>query len=245
MTRSHFTFTFRISPREHCLHLNFQNIEFATGFKAVCIRDYLGIVWTGDPVHNETAREIARSMARTLVQSHAYFSFPNGPVLEIEPETWLEIRNCDAEEAVYGNMHPSLATSPLQEGHEDNTAFLRAANIVGPLGPHFSLQVALGDFRVARRDLGPYSSFYAYRVLENIGYAFGITKEDKPEWDAMNKALGTDKGKWQPLTDAGTWARHLNEQSFSKLAAANRQQLLGLSHEALSLAFGYFQISQP
>lgn len=245
MEPSYFTFTFRLGPREHCLHLNFQDIKLAPEFKAVCIREFLGIYWVGDPIYNEKARGVARNLARALIHSHAYYSFPNGPLLEVEPETWLETRNCEAKESVYGNMHSSLATSPLKEGHEDNTVFLRAANLVGQLGEDISLRFALADFHVARRELGPYSAFYAYRVLEDVGFTFGITKDDKPDWDAMNKAFGTNKDKWQLLIESGTWARHLSEQSLAKLAGADRQQLLNLSHAALTLSFAHLLGAPP
>ena len=219
------------------------NIELAPGFRAVCVRDSLGIIWVGEPGYNEEARGVAHNLARALVQSHAYYSFPSGPLLEVEPVTWLEIRNCAEKETVFGNMHPSLATAPFQEGHDDNTALLRAASLVRPLNNSISLQFALADFHVARRELGPYSAFYAYRVLEDVGYSFGATKEDKPNWKAMNKALNTEEDKWKPLTDAGTMARHLSEQKLPKLVGADRQQLLALSYEALTLAFAHFGIT--
>jgi hypothetical protein len=64
-------------------------------------------------------------------------------------------------------------------------------------------QFALGDFYIARREVGPYSAFYAFRALEDVGFHFGVMKNDKPDWDVMNAALGTSKAKWGPLTKGG------------------------------------------
>lgn len=52
------------------------------------------------------------------------------------------------------------------------------------------LGLALADFHAARRELGPYYAFFAFRVLKDIGFRFG-DKDGAPDWPAMNKALGT------------------------------------------------------
>jgi hypothetical protein len=74
----------------------------------------------------------------------------------------------------------------------------------------------------------------AFRVLEDIGFSFGI-KNDKPDWNAMNSALGTSKNKWAQLTEAGTMARHLSDQGLRKLEMMDRAALIGLAHEAVTL----------
>ena len=69
---------------------------------------------------------------------------------------------------------------------------------------------------------------------EDVGFHCG-TKNDKPDWDAMNAALGTVKAKWTPLTEAGTWARHLSNRKLPRLEAIDRACLLRLAHEAVEL----------
>jgi hypothetical protein len=241
MATSHFTFTFRVSPSHYCHHLHFDNKQLASGFGAVWVRDYLVIIWVGELEHNESARGLAHHLARTLIQSHAYFSFPDGSILDIEPVTWLEVRDCELKTTVFGYMHPDLQTAPLREGHEDNNALIRAVDLVPRLINYGSLQIALADFHSARKEHGPYSAFYAYRVLEDVGFSFGI-RDDHPDWDAMNAALKTSKEKWKPLIDAGTRARHLSEQNVHELARVNPRELLALSREALTLAFVHFGI---
>ena len=59
--------------------------------------------------------------------------------------------------------------------------------------------------------------------------------DDKPDWDAMNAALGTSKAKWDPLTEAGTSARHLTDRNLPKLETMDRAGLLRLAHEAVEL----------
>lgn len=246
MPRSLFAFTFRLSPWEGCLNLNFDQKELAPDFWAVCTRDQLVVFWLGDPQRNEEARENAHQLARALVHAHSFWSFPNGSVLDVEPVTWLEMRNCETINTVTGYMHPTLSTTPLRHDHPDNDNLLRSANLVREIvtRPPGSvlLQMAINDFHVARRERGPYSAFYAFRVLEDIGFSFGVTREDKPDWDVMNSALGTDKKKWLSLTNAGTWARHLSDKKLAGFPLANRLDLLAMAHEALSLTFKHVEI---
>lgn len=239
MTHSLFAFNFRLGTWESCLNLNFDQVELAAGFAAVCTRDHLGILWAGDPQQNDEARVTAYYLARALIHAHAFCAFPKGPVLEVSPVTWLEIRDCQTTGVVSGYMHQTLETAPLDPNHHDKALLLRAAGLTRSLQRFASLQLALTDFHTARREVGPYSAFYAYRVLEDIGYQFGATKDDKPDWNAMNQALGTNEAKWKLLTRAGTWARHLNDQNQAKLAGSSREDLLGLAHEAISLALVY------
>ena len=235
MAISLFSFNFRLGPWESCLNLNFDQVELAPGFAAVCTRDHLGILWGGDPQDNETARATAYALARALIHADAFLSFPGGLVLEVEPVTWLEVRDCVPTGIVSGYMHETLATAPLDSNHPDKIRLCDAAALTCALRELPALQLAFGDFYTARREVGPYSVFYAFRVLEDVGFHFGATKNDKPDWDAMNAALGTAKAKWDPLTKAGTWARHLSDQGLPKFETIDRAGLLRLAHEAVEL----------
>lgn len=244
MATSYFSFHFRLLPWEACLHLNFDQVLLAEGVGAVCTRDQLGLFIAGDPQHNETLRIKAHQLARSLVHAHAYCSFPRGLVLDVEPVTWLEIRDCEPKPTVTGYMHPSLASVSLEPRHPDNAALRQAADLVRNLGGNPSLDLALADFHAARREPGPYYAFYAFRTLEDVGYAFGTAKDDKPCWDAMNLALGTTKATWDPLTDAGTTARHLKPHEAAALAS-QRDQLLRLAHDALDRTITHLMAARP
>jgi hypothetical protein len=126
-------------------------------------------------------------------------------------------------------MHQTLAIAPLDSNHPDKLRLCEAAALTRALYDLPALQLALGDFHTARREVGPYSAFYAFRVLEDVGFHFGATKNDKPAWNGMNAALGTSKAKWDPLTDAGTWTRHLSDRSRPKLETIDRAALLRLA----------------
>jgi len=231
---SYFTFTFRLRPWEYCLHLNFDRRELAPGFGAVCVRDHLWISCRGETEQYEVARAIALHLARTLIHSHAYCSYPGGTLLDVEPLIWSELKDSEVRETVFGYMHPSLETAQFQPGHPDNTPMLLAADVARGIHGSPSLWFALADFHVARREPVPYYAFYAYRVLEDVGFMFG-TVDDHPDWDVMNAAFKTKKEHWDLLIDAGTRARHLNEQKLRELAAMDSQELLNLSHKALTL----------
>jgi hypothetical protein len=235
VANSLFSFNFRLGPWEGCLNLNFDQIELAPGYAAVCTRDHLGILWRGDPQQNEIARATAYTLARALIHADAFLSFPTGIVLEVEPVTWLEVRDCVPTGVVSGYMHQTLATAPLDSNHPDKIRLCGAAALTRVLRELPALQLALGDFYTARREGGPYSAFYAFRVLEDVGFHFGVTKNDKPDWDAMNAALGASKAKWDPLTEAGTSARHLTDRNLPKLETMDRPGLLRLAHEAVEL----------
>jgi hypothetical protein len=117
---------------------------------------------------------------------------------------------------------------------------LRAVDLAGRIHQLAPLRLALADFHAARREPVPYYAFYAYRVLEDIGYMFGTVKVEKkgerPDWGAMNAAFKTEEEHWDLLTDAGTLARHLNMQKLQDLAVMDPQKLLTLSHEAINRA---------
>lgn len=243
MANSLFSFNFRLGPWEGCLNLNFDQIELAPGFAAVCTRDQLGILWTGDPQQNEMARGKAYALARALIHADAFLSFPNGIVLEVEPVTWLEIRDCVPMGVVSGYMHQTLATAPLDSNHPDKIRLCQAAALTLTLRDLPALQLALGDFYTARREVGPYSAFYAFRVLEDVGFHFGV-KNDKPDWDNMNAELKTTKEKWDSLTKAGTWARHLSDRRLPYTCTTDRADLLRLSHEAVELTLDKIRVDQ-
>jgi hypothetical protein len=239
-----FSFNFRLSPWEGCLNLNFDHIGLAPDFAAVCTRDHLGILWRGDPQQNEIARATAYTVARALIHADAFLSFPTGIVLEVEPVTWLEVRDCMPTKVVSGYMHQTLATAPLDSNHPDKIRLCDAAALARALGDVPALQLALGDFYTARREVGPYSAFYAFRVLEDVGFHFGAAKNDKPDWNAMNAAFGMSKAKWDPLTVAGTWARHLSDRRRPKLETIDRAALLRLAHEAVDLALNKIGVAK-
>jgi hypothetical protein len=232
-----FFFNFRLSPWEGCLNLNFDQEALAPDFFVVCTRDHLGILWHGDPGRHDTASAQAHALARALVHAEAFLSYPAGIVLDVEPVTWLEVPNLvQLDRVVSGYMHQSQARVPLDSNHPDKERLRKAAALVRSLTNVVALQLAYADFYTARRQVGPYSAFYAYRVLEDVGFHFGVTQDGHPNWNAMNSALGTSKEKWDPLTKAGTIARHLNSKALEELATMDRGEQLRLAHEALELA---------
>ena len=181
VTPSLFSFNFRLGPWEGCLNLNFDQTEFAPGFAAVCTRDHLGVLWVGDPQENDHARATAYALARALVHAEAFFSFPAGIVLNVEPVTWLEVREYHPAGIVSGYMHQTLVTAPLDRRHPDNLRLIHSAQLTKALYGTPALQLALADFYTARREVGPYSAFFAFRALEDVGFYFGATKDDKPD----------------------------------------------------------------
>ena len=84
--------------------------------------------------------------------------------------------NRSLEGVVSGYMHQTLANAPLDPNHPDKARLRSAAALVRKVQPFPALQLALGDLYTARREIGPYSSFYAFRVLEDVGFHFGVTK---------------------------------------------------------------------
>ncbi len=170
------------------------------------------------------------------MHAYAYESFPPGIVLNVEPVTWLEVREHVPRGVVIGYMHQTLATSPLDSAHPDKARLKRATALVRQLHAHSELQLALADFHTARRELGPYSAFYAFRVLEDVGFHFGTAKQGKPDWAAMNASLGTTEEKWKVLTDAGTKARHLSTKGLATMETVDPEQPITLAREALERA---------
>jgi hypothetical protein len=221
MPPSFFNFHFRLLPWELCLNLNFQGVQLAEDVGAVCTRDHLGLFVAAEPANFDALGSTAEQLARALVQSHAYCSYPAGGVLDVEPTTWLEVRDCEAKPTVTGYMHPSLRTAALLPGHSDNTPLIAAADLVRDVGHNVSLRLALADFHAARRERGLYYAFYAYRTLEDVGYIFGV-KDEHPDWGAMNTAFGTTKATWGALVDAGTKAAPLEARGpgSPRIAAA-------------------------
>lgn len=233
MSDSLFCFNFRLTPWEGCLNLSFDKEELAPGFGTVCTRDHLAILWVGDPQRNEEARATAYTLARRLVHADAYESFPTGIVLNVEPVTWLEVREHVLKNVVSGYMHQTLATSPLDSEHPDKARLKRATALVRQLHDHSALQLALADFYTARSEIGPYLAFYAFRVLEDVGFHFGTNRKGGPDWDAMNESLGTTKEKWKVLIDAGKKARHLSTKGLVTLETEDPLSLITCAREAL------------
>src|SRR5689334_14193464 len=232
MSISFFSFNFRLMPWEACINLNFDGVQLSNGFGAVCVRDQLSVLWGGDPTQNDEARREAHALARRLVHADAFLSFPDGLVLDVEPVSWLEVRDAEPRGSVSGYMHPSLAVAPLSPAHPDAQRIRSSATLAGVLDSRAALQMALADFHASRREVGPYVAFYAFRALEDVGFHFGATKDDHPKWDDMNRALGTTKATWDSLTDAGTAARHLSVGKLPALATADLLRLRELAHDA-------------
>lgn len=243
MSTSVFSFNFRLVPWEGCLGLNFDSLQLAPGFSAVCVRDQLSLLWSGDPSSNDQARATAHTLARRLVHADAFVSFPTGLVLDVEPVTWLELRDSQSAVAVSGYMHPSLATAPLTPSSADAVRFRSSGTLAATLEPHAALLMAMADFHASRREVGPYAAFYAYRALEDVGFYFGATKDDHPKWDEMNRALGTTRAHWDLLTQAGTAARHLSAGKLPALVAADLGALRELAHEAISRALEHIGVA--
>jgi len=237
VSASLFNFRFRLTPWEACLHTNFDRIELADQVGVVCTRDELGIFMGGDPAKNDAMREHAHQFARGLVHAHAYFGFPGSLVMNVEPVGWLEVRDVGIPwTTVTGYMHGSLGVYPLDPDHPDNRPFRQAAATLRAFASNAALYLAMADFHAARREPGPYSAFFAFRALEDVGHMFGLER-DKPNWNAMNAAFGTSEETWKRLTEAGTEARHL--KSGATGPSSDRSVLLSTSHKAVSLAINH------
>lgn len=235
MQSSLFLFQFRLSPWDACVNLNFANLGLIPEqFHAVCTRDLLGLQTSTIPENFMAVHSLAQALVASLIDAHSYFAYPNLPALDLSPINFFEVKDSGPKSTVFGYNDPSLLHAPLQAGHDDNKPFVEATKLVSHTLNTAGLGAALSDFRTARRDIGPYSAFYAFRALEDIGYSFGKSGDDKPNWEAMNDAFGTNEDYWKPLTDAGEQARHLepNSQITLKLIQ-NRTNILNLSKDAL------------
>jgi hypothetical protein len=249
MSRSLFTFTFRLSPWEACLNLNFHEQYLAPDCGVVCTRDQLLLLWAGDPEQNDAARDRAGILARQLIHASAFHTFPAGSVMDVEPVSWLEVPRVASSTVVAGYMSPTLKRTPLESDHPDGRLFKESAELVRKLNEKGNVGVqaflGLSDFHSARKETGPYSAFYAFRVLEDVAYAFGANAADKPEWATMNRAFGTTEDEWKPLTAAGTWARHLSEAKLEGPSPPNKDDALQLSHRALKLLLKHLGVHEP
>ncbi|HEX5019716.1 MAG TPA: hypothetical protein VFX54_03585 [Candidatus Binatia bacterium] len=116
------------------------------GFGAVCTRDQLDILWAGDPRRDEAVRATAYKLARALVNADAFVSYPGGIVLDVEPVTWLEVREHVPKGVVSGYMHQTLANLLLDPNHPDKARLRSAATLVRQVQPFLALQLVLGDF---------------------------------------------------------------------------------------------------
>lgn len=243
--RSLFAYTFRLTPWEAAIGMHFHRQQLAPDFNAVCVRDQLILFWLGDTKDHDAARTTAVMLARHLVNANAYLAHPALSVTDAEPVSWLEVTDVKSTSITSGYMSPTQVRAPLKPGDPEGARLQEAAELVRRVGlaPHFAfaLFMALSDFHAASREAGPYAAFYAVRVLEDVGFAFGAVEGERPDWTSMNAALGTIRLEWKPLTDAGTRARHMNEE---KLAAPSlsKADALQLAHRALTLLLQYAKV---
>jgi hypothetical protein len=237
MQSSLFLFQYRLYPWEACVNFNFENLALLPNqFLSVCTRDLLGIQTSAPPDHFQVIQDLALGLASALIDVHGYYSYPDLPVLDLSPINFFEVKDSGAKSTVFGYTDPSIAHVPLQSGHADNKPFITAASLVSRTLSTAGLGAAFSDFRSARRNLGPYSAFYAYRVLEDIAYSFSKAKDGKPGWEEMNDTFGTTKNHWKFLTDAGTQARHFDpdpQQARAFKLISGRVAYLNLAKEAL------------
>lgn len=247
MEPSFFNFRFRLLPWEACLNLNFDRLELPLGAGAVCTRDELGLVMVGEPTQFDGMMARAHQLATGLVHAAAYRAFPGGNlVIDVQPITWLEVPNWTptARGTVTGYMHRSLAHHGLDPAHPDNAPWRDALGVLIDAHRFPALYLALADFHAALREPGPYFAFFAFRALEDVAQMFGPGTEGKLNWAAMNEAFGTDKAHWEPLTVAGTAARHLKWADAGLAGDENRQGLLTLAHESIARALEHIEQSE-
>ena len=109
---------------------NFDQEELAPGFQVVCTRDQLSVLWSGYSQQNQMARATAYTLARALVHADAFLSYPGGIVLDVEPVTWLEVREHFPKGVVSGYMHRTLTNVPLDPNHPDKARLRSAAALV-------------------------------------------------------------------------------------------------------------------
>lgn len=223
-------FRFRLSPPQACMNLNFQGLSVPPA-SIVCTRDVLGVqlVLPPDKIFDDTLLAVKR-LAASLLDVHAYCAFPQLPPLDLMAESWFEIKEAGPRNTVFGYADSSLEFVPLVPGHPDNVPFTEAAELVPMIDLEPPLGAAFADFRVARRQTGSYTAFFAFRALEDVAYTFGSNVDGKPDWAAMNSALRSVEEHWEPLTRAAEAARHNPARS---IAPSERDALLGRAKEAL------------
>lgn len=243
--RSLFAYTFRLTPWEAAIGMHFHRQQLAPDFNAVCVRDQLIVFWLGDTKDHDAARTTAVTLARHMVNANSFLAHPALSVTDAEPVSWLEVTQVQGTSITSGYMSPTQMRAPLKPGDPDGDRLQAAAELVRKIGGTqdlaFAIFMALADFHAASREAGPYAAFFAFRVLEDVGFAFGAVKGDKPDWDAMNTALGTTKRDWESLTAAGTQARHLSENKLASPTLGKADALV-LAHRALTLLLQHARV---
>lgn len=231
-----FLFQFRLQPWSACLNLSFSGKFGRSTATITCIRDQLYVRVVAMPEDYDKVFGWAQGIASAIVDAHAYYSFPRGPTLDVEPTGWIEVRNMAYDDIVCGYADASLQLVQPDANHPDNLPFRQAievfqrSDVPGPLLP------ILADFRAARRERSVYAAFLAYRVIEDIGNSFG-RKNDRPNWEAMNLAFATSSKVWQDLIDHGTKARHLTLESPRYLDSVTNGRLLSLTKDCVDRWF--------
>jgi hypothetical protein len=210
------------------MNLNFDRLSVPPAH-FVCTRDILGVQLVVAPDTFDGVLLEAKRLAATFIDAHAYCSFPRFPPLDLMAESWFAVVGVGPRNTVFGYADSSLNFVPLVPGHSDNQPFIEASRVMRLINAAPGVGPALADFRAARQQTGSYVAFFAYRVLEDVGYTFG-TKDDKPNWVAMNSALGTTERHWGRLTEAGTAARH---NPAGAIDSRDREELLAVAKDAL------------
>lgn len=246
MQPSLFLFQFRLSPREQCINLNFQQLDLLPNqVQAVCTRDILGVQTIVSPENFDAIHALVNNLVSSLIDAHSFYSFPNGASLQVTPINFFEVKDSGPKSTVFGYTDPSISYSPLIPDHSDNEPFRKAAKLVPYTINLPTLGLALSDFRNARTQIGPYYAFYAYRVLEDIANSFGRVAtrkkgEDRPNFEEMNKAFGTTEEDWVEFTNAGIDSRHL-QPTMEKLMAllSMREELIKTAKHIIDLFIKY------
>jgi hypothetical protein len=227
-------FQFQLFPWEGCLNVAPREIVFPQHFRGFCTRDRLTLFLSHPHADRDNAKEWALLLAESFVSAHAFLGYPKHPALDLKPLGGLEVQDIPGQHLVRGTYRDdSLEQVPLDSNHLDNVPFQEAAALLREFSENEYLLFALYSFRIARREKTQYFAFHAFRALESVGYSFGVNKKDQPDWEAMNRALGTQKANWLELTKAGEASRHLNRPSSQKLATYDREKLLTTAHDGL------------
>jgi hypothetical protein len=244
MAQSTFLFRFRLQPWYLCQNIYFDSWgEEASPF--VCMRDLLNVCLLAE--HTEIGALLMRAklLATTLIDVHAYYSFPLGPALDVTSESWVEMKTVAERAPVIGYSDPSLVGLPLHRDHPDNQPFKQGAALLWRALETPGLGVCLQDFRAAQRATTAYAPFFAFRVIEDIGLSFSKSGASEPAWERMNEALGTTKTHWQRLTKARQVAAHEGPLADQNPDTPDRNELLTLAHNGVERWLAYLEAREP
>ena len=240
---SMFMFEFRLLPQQSCAGVVADRLAIGK-WKIVCVGDLLQLSTLQHNTGFDALLAEAQGVAAAVVDAHAYLGYPGNQALDLEPQTWHEIFNTPERGAMLGRLYPASSSSRAR--NEEASGLLRRCVEflgIGHVANH--LAPALADFRIARKELGIYSAFYSFRVLEDVAYAFGSRGATRPAWKRMNEALGTSELDWKPLTGAGVEARHLRPELSRGITDAKRQKLLDLAKRCIDLYGDYLASTGP